>query len=116
MPAIIAPNSYPAPGKDHDSAINPFQAITWYDCGKNEVALQRMAAVITTAAAKAPVNAYEAPSLDATPGKGSASELDPIDVAVAEATPVAAVDALLPSLPGAIVTAFGPTVPTSLVE
>ena len=113
---IIAPSSYPALEKDHDSDTNPSQAITWYDCGKNKVALQKMAAAIATAAANVLVNAYEAPSLDAAPAKGSAGELDAIDVAVAEATPVATVDALIPPLPGAIVIDFGPIVPTSLVE
>lgn len=66
--------------------------------------------------AKAPVNAYEAPSLGATPAKGSTAELDAVDVAVAEATFVAAADALRPPLPGAIVTDFGPKSLTSLVE
>ena len=116
MPAIIASGSYPALGKDLDFDMNPSKAITWYDCGKNKAAFYRMAAAITAAAAKAPVNAYEAPSLDAIPGKDSPGELDTVDLAVAEATPVAAADASLPPLPGAIVIDFGPTIPISLVE
>ena len=82
---------------------------------KNKVALQKIPAAITTAAAKAPVNTYEALFLDATPGNVSTGELAAIDVAVAEAT-VAAADALLPPLPGAIVTDFGPTMLASLDE
>ena len=114
MPAIIALISYPALGKNYDSDMIPCQAITWHGCRKNRVALQRTAAAITTAA-KAPVNAYETPSLDEAPGNGSTGELDATGVAVAEATVAAAV-ALLPPLPDAIVTDFGPTMLTSLVE